>query len=362
MAVKEKVIFGNQKGRLFLVAGLILCWAIIPLRAEDNKGKSPFCDLPISEETRDIRKAFIIGDLEKMKNLLAEANPRNPANRAMDLGAQVTATNLVDPLSALMHTHDFVGGQLGAFIPNGNEDPVKLIKQRADDLARESPQVNPHIADALCLAIALQLVRATKEDRLIALDDEILFSKNPTKAPRELFKTLACEVLCSHESARKRQGELIRVMFNQKIFQMEKTPFFRGGLWIQVKQIASALDPKSQDRWEPVFLDIASECAAKMRYASGALVIIYGAHLGQQGAWQYLHGASEAQKETKNARGITNLKIAFAYLCEMVRTFDNKLPDEKDEVFGKLIANLESLGVSHETQYAMEAAGLGKKP
>lgn len=360
MAVKNRYPIGHKKGGLALVFGLVLSLVTLPLRAEDKTETSPFCDLPVNDETKAIRRLFISGDLEKMKGHLAEANPTNPANRAMHLGMQVAATNLVDPLSTLMHTHDFKGGQLGAFIPNGNEDSVKVIKRRADDLAQESPNAKPHIADALCLAIALQLMRATKEDGFIALDDEILFSKNPTKAPRELFKTLACEVLCSHENARKRQGELIRVMFNQKIVQMEKTPFFRGGLWIQVKQIASALDPESQGRWAPVFLDIAGECAAKTRYTSGALVVIYGAHLGQQGAWEYLHGASEAQKKAKNARGITNLKIAFAYLCEMIRTFDHKLPGKKDEVFGKLIANLESLGAAQETQYALEAAGLDK--
>jgi hypothetical protein len=324
------------------------------LIAEDE---SPFSKLPISQEASAIRKAFFEGDLQETEQLIGKANPADPVVRALDLGLSIAQVNLVDPLSLAMHTHDFAGGELGAFIPNGKEDPVKAIERIAKSLIQANPESAPHVADAICLAISLQLTNSVRKGGYIVLDDNILFTTSRTSAERTLGETLACEVLCSDPEARTEQESLIRVMFVQK-FRQEKKHFFLSGLWFLAKGIASNLDPDSKERWSPVFQQIAGECASNARYASGAHIMIYGAHLGQEGAWQYLLDASNTLIKNPDTKSVTNLKVAFGYLGELVRTATGKAPSTDSESVKSLLDNLLKLGNEKETKIAMEVAGL----
>jgi hypothetical protein len=360
-SLRDRLPFRRFLGWLIMVLIISEIMFTRPLSAEESL---PFTDAPVTENTTLIRQAFFEGDLPKMADLLSRADRSEPAIPALDLGLRVAKVDLVDPLSILLHTHSFVdsGFAAGAFLPNGNEDPVKIIDREARAIINADPKAAPHVADALCLAVALQLTVAVKEGGYIALDDDVLFTMSQTSAEPKLFETLACEVLCSNAESRERQRELIRSMFIQQLQQLqekrENTIFFEGGLWIQVKSLATKIDEGSRNRWAPIFESVARQCAEKSRYTSGILILIHGAHAGTDGAWKYLLQASNTPLPKPDRRAATNLKIAFAYLAECLRIVERPLPDDNDETFKSLRKNLNAIGDQTETKIAMEAAGL----
>lgn len=325
----------------------ILALVVVAVATSVHAGESdPFCDLPVSAETAAIRKAFLEGDLRLMRKLLDKADKDEPANMAMQLGLNVFQIDLLDTLSIFMHDHDFLGGELRAFVRNGKPNPVEAIKRAALSIVEENPKAAPHVADALWLAVALQINTAIAKDKPVAFCDDILFSTEHTSAPpREIGSdNPPCEVICSTPAARKEHWLPIRMALLQKLKDLSKAGYFIGGAWLLVKELAMEIDKQSIDRWSPVYLQVAEQCSKKARYASGAYIAVSGAGQGFDGACDYLLRATDSQRNEPNARHQTNLKIAFAYLCEKHRRTGGKFPKEEDAAFAKLRKTLASMG------------------
>ncbi len=271
----------------------------------------------------------------------------------MNLALHITKNNTIDPLSLFAYTHDFQEST-GAFMPNGSEPPLDWLKRQTSALIHSDPASAPHLADAISLALALQLHEASENSQFIAVSDQILFSETITSAPRKMFETLACEVICSTPTARNVYAQnLMRSMLLQKI--KGNLPFFGAGLWVAFKHHAKTIDPSSVERWQSTYMNIAMKLAEKGRFASGCEVIIYGAHIAP---WEYLLDAAIKLSGQDDAQMIANLKIAFGYVCQASRFWKNPLPETPDSPYARLKEKLIDLGDKDHTRYAFEVSGL----
>jgi hypothetical protein len=314
---------------------------------------STFASEPISDSAAQARDALHKDDLERADRLLKDASDSEKGVAALRLGLDLARANMVDPLSNFAYTHDFDENS-GAFLPNGRINPLHELERRAAALIKTDPSDAPHVADAISLAIALQLSKATENDLFIAMSDDILFSETTTSAPRRMFETIPFEVLCSTPAARSvHMQNRMRAALLQKL--KGQLPFFGVGLWVGMKHHAKTIDAASVERWRPHYLAIAEKLFAKGRFASGCEVIIYGAHMAP---WDALLAAAEKLAPDGDGRETTNLKIAFAYVCQSSRFWKTPLPTEPGSSFTRLKEQLLRLGDRNQTKYAFEASGL----
>lgn len=329
-----------------------------------------FCSkVKISHSAKDILNALFDGNLQTAEQLAERGDGADPAVQVFRTAIQLAQTDLVDPLTRLSYTHDFQGGQLGAFVPNGRGHPASEFSEWFTHAAEQRPEFAPVVSDAICLGIALQLSDAVRRDLPIVLSDDILLSRTNTSRPTVDLGTpfsanasIPFEILCSKPEARALHRRLDRAMFLQGFGNATQVPFFGGGTWLELKSQSTKIDPTCPERWGPVFRDIAKQCSQKGRFSSGTFITIYACHEGSDGGWRYLLSAAKDvdPRDPNNKRAITNLKIAFAALCDALHTFKRELPSEKDSIFGQLKVRLEGIGDPKETQYAWEVAGLRK--
>lgn len=320
-----------------------------------NRNPTPFSAEPISEIAAKARQALFDGDVQSAGRLLQSASVDKTGVSAFKLCFELASYNLVDPLSNFSYTHEYNEAS-GAFLPNGKENPLNGFKARGAELIQRDPQNSTHVADAISLALAVQLQDAIANDSYIAMSDYILFSEAVTSAPRKMWQTIPFEILCSNPDARApymRDGR--RAMLLQKV--RGNLPFFGVGLWVGLKAYAKTIDPSSAERWRPVYTEIASRLREKQRFTSGCEVLIYGAHMAP---WQYLGAVAESISQASGTSEITSLKIAFGYACQASRFWATPLPTDEDTAFTKLKEILPKLGEEKETRYVFEVAGLEK--
>jgi hypothetical protein len=333
--------------------------------AQDAISSTPFAKVPISNQASQIRDALYHGHWDKAAQLSGRIAGGDPAAQIYRTAGMLIDTDLVDPMTRVNYTYDFAV-HIGAFIPNGRAHPATEYLTWFTRAVEQSPDLAPVVADAICLAIGTQLVRAIEGDRAIVLSDDILFARVGTSRPmneehRPFSDTgrLPDEVFSSNPNSRKPHHQLKQMMFLQNWRKQEKQPYFGGGTWLDLKAFSARIDPECVDRWRVSYRNIAADCTKKNRFSSGGFIICHASHEGSAGGWRYLLDAAERTDPNDPASkpAITNLKIAFASLGEAVRLSGYPVPE--DENFRALAAKLQKLGDAAETRYAWEVAGLG---
>jgi hypothetical protein len=329
--------------------------ATVTLKADESATSeqfSPLADIELSQVSTQIRQQMLAGKLPQALQMLRE-HPTERTAMIFATAIDLAGIDVVDPLANVAHDHDFIESA-GAFIPNGKLHPTEYFTKEFRSLAEADPEMGPVIADAICNAIIIQLLRAVEEGGSIAMSDDILFSKEETSAERVLFETILREVLCSNPDSRRKFQELPRLMWLQKVNDAQDVPFFCGGPWIALRRLAAEIDPECIDRWWPVFAKVAVDCGKRGRFTSGAFVVVHGCRDRIEGALKYL--IEESKEYLTDERRITNFKIAFGYLGEAARMAELPFSPREDETLDQLKKIIEATGDPKQTTIAFEAA------
>jgi hypothetical protein len=319
----------------------------------------PFTRLGLSREAVEIRQSLAARKYRLAAHLLAKANRDDAGNRAMAVGLDAATKQMVDPITLMTSTHDF-HELTGAFIPNGNQDPLDYFDDVLKTFIEISPESAPHLADAICLGLASQLDNSITENAPIAISDSILFSTSKHSKTWGLGQGRQFAVIQA-ESAEREKIVLAREMLNVHVGRQAKH-FLIAGSWRPVKMLATKIDPDSKERWDPVYRDLAVKCAKKGRFSSGVMIASFGTKDGLNASWSYLNAIATAYKESDDGDAISRLKIAFAYTCDVHRAAERPLPIGKDEDFDAALNFLRKVGKPHETKHMLEIAGLEATP